>query len=123
MTSGKGFCLLWQSRDQCEKAGRKGEELHLHINLVIGTNAEQNGNSTAIVLNLLVKKNFQISSKISSFQRNEKHNDRLNIKLFWAYFKLATEEQYRISVSVISKRLSKCALKFQPRMTDLLFPQ
>lgn len=36
----------------------------LHINLVIGTNAEQNDNSTAIVLNLLVKK---ISKSVERF--------------------------------------------------------
>lgn len=64
LTSGKGFCLLWQSRDQCENVWRKGEELPLHINLVIGTNAEQNDNSTAIVLNLLVKK---ISKSVERF--------------------------------------------------------
>lgn len=70
----------------------KGRRLG-HIKIVIGTNAEQNGNSTAIILNLLVKTlSKSVEIQISTFHRNKKHNGRLSIKIFWVYFKLATED-------------------------------
>lgn len=55
-----------------EKGGRLG-----HINLLRGTNAEQNGHSTATVLNLLVKKfSKAVEIQIPTFHRNKKHNVR-----------------------------------------------
>lgn len=59
------------SREQCEKGGRRGKSQTYKYG---DTNVKPNGNSIAIVLNLLVKKNsksFEIQN--SFFQESKKH--------------------------------------------------